>query len=85
MEEEKEEITSRELDLPPEPDNDEYYDTVQETPKPESKANFVLAFWQFFMTVFFFSVWEGNDKKLTNGPSSSTSATTTTSSEKKKA
>lgn len=80
MEEEKEEITSRELDLP-EPDNDEYHDSAEGKPPQELHANFVLAFWQFFMTVFFYNFIEGNKKKLTNQPLASTAAT----SEKKKA
>lgn len=66
VEEEKEEVTSRDLDLPPEPDNDEYHDTVE---GKERKANFVLAFWQLFMTVFFYHFLEGNEKKITNEPS----------------
>jgi len=82
VEEEKEEITSRDFDLP---EMENFHDSVEEKPPLEAaqQANIVLAFWHFFMTVFFFSFLEGNDKKITNEPSNKTK--TTTSSDKKDA
>ena len=68
----EEENKSRDFDLP---EMDEFHESVEEKPKQEPPANFVIAFWQFFMTVFFFQFLEGNDKKLTNEPAYTTATT----------
>lgn len=85
VEEEKEQDKSRDFDLPPE--MDDLHESVDEKPqqqKDQPPANFVAAFWQLFMTVFFLHFMEGNQKKLANEPANTTATTTTTASTNKK-
>lgn len=66
--EEQEETQESFFDLP------EMEESVVDEEKPPNQANIVAAFWQLFMTVFFFHFWEGNDKKLTNAPTNENKA-----------
>jgi hypothetical protein len=75
VEEEKEEVKSRDLDLP---DMEEFHESVEERPQQQPPANFVVAFWQLFMTVFFAHFLQNNPKKLANEPANATTAAATT-------
>ena len=70
-EETKEEITSRDFDLPElGGEGDEFHDSSEGKPlAQESQANFVLIFWQFILNVVFFNFLEGTKRRqITNEP-----------------
>jgi hypothetical protein len=83
--EEKQEAKSRDLELPPE--MDEVHESVEAKPQPQEQqppANFVIAFWQLFMTVFLAHFLQNKPKKLSHEPANTPATTSTTTSTSKK-
>jgi hypothetical protein len=83
--EEKQDVKSRDLELPPE--MDELHESVEGKPQPQEQqppANFMIAFWQLFMTVFLAHFLQNKPKKLTHEPANTPTTTSTTTSTSKK-